>query len=344
MPAVSEKELREIIKTQRTGAFLLYGEEKYLVKVFSDKITGAAVDDSFGDFNFKIYEGDDFTLEDIYESATSVPMMAETKCVLVRDFSTDKFEDKDFKAMETILKENPEDNCLVFTYAASTPKTGPFGKLVKLFEQYGYATDFSKLTERDAAAVLEKGARGRGKTFAPGAAVHMVDSVGSDLNLLNKELEKVCAYVDNDLITKADIDEICIKCLDTKVFDMVKDLTSGKFDAAFHKLDELFAQREEPTKILGALISQYADMYRAKAMKEAGAKQEDLIKYYPAYGGKMSFKIGKAATAASSMTMKQMRNCIDVLAKADIALKGSSVDDREILEKTIVMLARSDKT
>ncbi len=343
MPIIEEKELKKLIKPGNTGAFLLYGNEKYLVKYYSERLASCAADEAFADFNLKVFEGDGYTLEEIYDTALAVPVMAETKCVLVKDFNIDSLDDKGFSAVEAILRDNPEENCLIFSYSASSPKEKGFKKIIKLFETYGYAADFPSLSLNDLIRITEKGAKSRGKTFAPRAAEHMVESVGADLNLLSNELDKLCAYAPGDVIGIADVDAVCIKSLDAKTFDMIKDLTGGKFDSAFHKISLLFEQREEPIMILGALISQYSDMYRSKALKEAGRSNSDLAEHYPSYK-KASFKIDKAARAASSMTMKQMRNCIEILAQADAAMKLSSKGEREILEKTLVRLALSDRS
>ena len=342
MPIIDEKDLKKLIKPGNTGAYLLYGNEKYLVKHYSERLSSGAADEAFADFNLKVFEGDGYTLDEIYDTALAVPVMAETKCVLVKDLNTDSFDDKEFSAVEALLKDNPEENCLIFSYSASSPKDKNFKKIIKLFETYGYAVDFPSLSLSDLARITERGAKSRGKSFAPRAAEYMVESVGNDLNLLSNELDKLCAYTGGDVIGKADIDAVCVKSLDARTFDMIKDLTAGKFDSAFHKLALLFEQREEPIMILGALISQYSDMYRSKALREAGKSSADLAEHYPSYK-KASFKIDKAAKAASSMTMKQMRNCIEILAQADAAMKLSSKGEKEILEKTLVRLALSDR-
>ncbi len=348
MPRISETELKSLIKEGVSGAYLLYGDEKYLVKTYSDRLSSFAENDPFKDFNFRIFEGDEYTLEDVYDSACAVPVMAERKCVIVRDFAADKLDDKGLKALEGLLEDNPEDNCLVFSYAASSLAEKHMKNLAKLFEKHGYACEFGKLGDAELSRILERGAKSRGKTFAPGAASGMVQSVGSDLNLLSNELDKLCSYCGGDVITINDVNSVCVKSLDAKVFDMIRKLSDGKFDDAFHKLTDLLENRTEPTMIMGALISQYSDMYRCKALKESGLGASELSKYYANYrdnkGAPKTYRIDSAAKNASLLTMRQMRRCIEILSQADRELKTSfSSDPRPLLEKTLVMLARSDK-
>lgn len=153
------------------------------------------------------------------------------------------------------------------------PKGAKWNKTVKLFDKYGFTVKLDKKTSGDLAKMLESGAKRRGKRFERGAAAYLITCVGSDLNTLLNETEKVCAYAEGSEITRSDIDAVCVKSLDAKVFDMIRDLTAGRFDSAFTKLSVLFEQREDEFQILGALIASYSDIYRAKRLSRRAAEQ-----------------------------------------------------------------------
>ena len=91
MPVLEEKDLKKLIKPGNTGSFLLYGDEKYLVRHYCERLSSGAADEAFADFNLRVFEGDGFTLEDIYDATLAVPVMAETKCVVVKDMNPDSF-------------------------------------------------------------------------------------------------------------------------------------------------------------------------------------------------------------------------------------------------------------
>ena len=339
MPALNESTLKEKLKSDPTGIYLIYGEESYLKKVYTDKIVAKTVDGAFADFNFHTFDGKDCTFSDIYESAGAVPMMAETKCVLVKDFPLDTLDDNGFEQLETVLADNPEDCALIFTFVAYSPKGAKWNKAVKVFEKYGNTVKLDKKTTIELVKMLESGAKKRGKPFDKGVASYLITCVGSDLNTLLNETEKVCAYASGDEVKKSDVDAVCIKSLDAKVFDMIKDLTAGKFDSAFKKLSLLFEQREDEFQILGALIAQYSDIYRAKAAVKSGRRAEEIAKYYD-YAGK-EFRLTNAARNGSSLSFEAIRECIEILSWADSTLKSSALDKRLVLEQTVVKLARA---
>ncbi|MEE1011242.1 MAG: hypothetical protein U0L11_04315, partial [Acutalibacteraceae bacterium] len=169
----------------------------------------------------------------------------------------------------------------------------------------------------------------------------LITCVGSDLNTLLNETEKVCAYAQGEEVLRSDVDAVCIKSLDAKVFDMIKDLTAGRFDSAFRKLSQLFEQREDEFQILGALIAQYSDIYRAKAAVKSGNRAEVVAKYYN-YAGK-EFRLTNAARNGSSLSFEAIGECVEILLQADNTLKSSALDKRLVLEQTVVKLARAGR-
>ncbi len=341
MPVINESGLKDAIKNNPSGIYLIHGEESYLKKIYVEKIIKKTVDEAFADFNFHTFDGKECTLSEIYESAGAVPMMAETKCVLVKDYPLDTLDDNGFEQLETVLSDNPEDSALVFTFVAYTPKGAKWNKAVKLFEKYGYNAKLDKKTTPELVKMLESGAKKRGVSFEKGVASYLISCVGSDLNTLLNETDKVCAYVSEGEIKKSDVDAVCIKSLDAKVFDMIRDLTSGRFDSAFKKLSLLFEQREDEFQILGALIAQYSDIYRAKASVKSGNRAEMIAKYYD-YAGK-EFRLTNAARTASSLSFEAIGECVDILSWADTTLKSSALDKRLVLEQTVVKLARAGR-
>lgn len=339
MPTLNEAALKEKLKGNPVGAYVIYGEESYLKKIYIDKIVKKTVDESFADFNFHTFDGKNCTLSEIYESAEAVPMMAETKCVLVKDFPLDSLDDSGFEQLEQLLRDNPDDCALVFSFLAYEPKGAKWTKAIKLFDKFGYSVKLERKTAAEIVKLIESGAKKRCKPFAKGVVSYLITCVGNDLSTLLNETEKACAYASGEEVTKSDVDAVCIKSLDAKVFDMIKDLVAGRFDSAFRKLSVLFEQREDEFQILGALIAQYSDIYRAKAAVKSGNRAETVAKFYN-YAGK-EFRLTNAARNASSLSFEDISECIEILSWADTTLKSSALDKRLVLEQTVVKLARA---
>ena len=90
--------------------------------------------------------------------------------------------------------------------------------------------------------------------------------------------------------------------------------------------------------ILGALVSTYSDMYRAKVVAHEGGQQRDLKKLFPqAY--KSDFKLRNAFRRAGRFSMPALRKSLELLAEADTKLKSTSEDHRTVFEKLMIELA-----
>lgn len=337
MPKLDEAGLKEKLRSEPVGVYLLYGEENYLKKIYSEKIVSKCVGSGFAEFNLHVFDGKETTLSEIYDSAQAVPLMAESTCVLVNDLPFDSFSDDDFDRLETVISENPETCALVFNMLTSNPSGAKWNKAVKLFELRAFAVKFERKGTADLIRLLESGAKKRGSEFDRNAVPYLIGCVGSDLNTLLNETEKLSAYAKGRAITKADIDELCPKSLEATAFEMTKALLQGRFDFAFAKLDSLFTQKEDANKILGALVASYADLYRAKAAVTAGKRAQEIAQYYN-YANK-EFRLTNAARDCAALSLDMLAQCIDALAQADMRLKNFGGDERLILEQTLVKLA-----
>ncbi|MCR5523083.1 MAG: DNA polymerase III subunit delta [Clostridia bacterium] len=341
MPEITETDLRNRIKSSPCGAYLIYGSDNYFVRYYTGKLIDAAVGKDFRDFNLHVFDGDSADLSEIYDTCVAVPMMAESKCVLVKDYNDDEEDDFPAEAIEMILKDNPEDNCLIFSFYASDPSKKMLNSLSKLFKKYGQVIKFEKKTTAELVKSAEKMAQKNGKSFGRGVAEYFVNCVGDDLNLLINEISKLFAY-SGEVIERKDVDAVCTRSLNFKVFDMVGDIVNGRFDSGFHRLSQLFEKREDEHMILGALISQYADLYRIKATKASGNSLKDLTDAYPSLSARM-WSLQKSQRNAEKMSFEQLKESLEILSRADKAIKNTAGDKRQILEQALVNLAKAGR-
>ena len=194
-----------------------------------------------------------------------------------------------------------------------------------------------KKEKSDLVRTIEKGAEKRGTPFGSGVASYLISCVGSDLNTVINETDKLCSYAKGRTVTNDDVDALCPKTLEAKVFDITKALHAGRFSVAQQKLSNVIAQKEDPLMILGAFIMSYTDMYRVRAAVTAGKRAEDVAKLYN-YSGKV-FRLTNAQRESHGLSLSSIYSCIELLAEADRMMKSSSVSKTLILEQTLARLA-----
>ncbi len=331
-----KKQIREL---NFSNLYLICGNEPYLKQYYSDKICEKAVQKDFADFNFHIFDGEKSTLKEISDCIDALPMMDERTCVVVKDMPLDKMGESQKKDLETIISDIPDTTVAVFllqNISFDGKKDPKWEKVMNLFSKYGDVVLLNKKTLSDLCKLVMSGAEKRNSKISRQCAEYFINTVGDDMNNLLNELEKLCYYCNGKEIDKQAIDEIAVKSVSARIFDLTNELLSGRHEKAFSILNSLISMKEEPIVINSQLISAYVDMYRVKIFTAAGHKSEDVGDYYN-YRNR-SFVLRNANQNASKISAEQLRRCLDILADSDEKLKSTSVNKQIILEETLIRL------
>lgn len=338
MAAIGEGELKLQLKNgDYSSAYFIYGEESYLKEIYINKLKSKLVDDSFADFNFHQHEGKDSSIDDIIMDASVLPMMSEYSFILVHDFPFDKSSDED--KIKEYLEEINENAVLVFWYDSievNPKRVKKWDRLIKLFAKYGSSVNLEKRSESELAKLIINSAKKRGCVIDRPNALYLISVVGSEIQVIFNELEKICAFVGEGEITRSVIDNLAVKSLQARVYDLSKFILKGNSDGAYGVLTALFAQKEEAIPILAVLSSCYVDMYRVKCARQAGVPDAEIISNF-GYKGR-EFLIKNAARDGSYMSIDAMRSALDLLSSADEKMKSTVLDDRMLLEETVAKL------
>ncbi len=340
--AMTENELKTRIKEGNGGLYVLYGAESYLTEQYARMIARQTVEEDFAVFNLQRFDGQTATPEELAQAVEALPMMAEKKCVLVRDADAGGADGERLLA----LLDGLSPYCvLVFWQITVQPdKRKGWTAFLRRAEELGCVVNFERKTATEAAKILVSGAKRRGCTLSGEDARYLVEQAGNDLQLLLGELDKLAALADGGTITRQLIDTAGTKNLEARVFDLSKAILQGKTEQAYDLLHRLFMLREEPVAVLGVLSNAYADLYRAKIAAAGGQTAESLAADFKNYKGK-EFRLRNAARDAAHLRVETLRDCLQILADADAALKLGRGQERILLEQTVTRLvsrARED--
>lgn len=339
MAAIGESELKKQISTGNfSNVYLIYGEENYLKQHYVKQLKKKLVQPEFEGFNFHSFEEKNASLDAILSSAETLPMMADYTCVLAHDYPLDKLTETERKLLKSFLADLPESCILIFWMDNITvdPKNSKWKTVIGYFTKQGDSVNLCRRDNRSLCRLLIDGAKKRNCTLSGQTADYLLSQVGTDLQTLLNELEKLCSFAGEGELTKELVDRVAVKSLSAKVFDMSKAMVRRDYEKAYTILNSLIALKEEPIAILAAVSTSYVDMYRAKCAKIAGAQAMDVTKYYN-YKGK-EFRMTNASRDCDKMSMEQLRASVLALSDADVQLKSTGLDGRMILEETMVKL------
>ena len=340
MPLIDEKELKKQIKEKQfTSLYFICGDEAYLKKFYVGRIAEVSVPDAMRDFNEKRFEGKNIDFDELSNAVEAFPMMSDRRCVIIKDLPVDELSQTDKDKLMTIISDIPSTTTLVMWMdhvEVQPKKNAKWKKFISEIESFAQVAFLDKRGSGDLVKLVVSGAQKRGCILSPDNAAYLISLVGDDMTNLLSELEKLCAFRADKEISKKDIDAIAVKTVEAVVFDLTKAMMSGDAGRAFTILNELLRQKTEPIMILGVIISQYVDMYRVKVVMMSNGRAEDAAKIFN-YKGK-EFRLRNAARDGKNMSLRQIRECLDILAQCDSELKGSGLDSRILLEKCITRL------
>lgn len=330
---------RNIQSGEYLPVYLIKGSEWYQKKKYTDILINRVVPDGLKSFNEHRFDGS-ASMEEILMASEQLPVMCEKTCVVVHDYDFSNISDNDNEQLSEYLKNPSSMNVLVF-WQDSKPFTARNKKqkeLLKAFEKAGAVVDLNGRSDSELVVFIERGCEDRGRRIDRRTARYLLDCTSNDMKNLENEMEKLCNYTEAE-ITKTDIDRVVIKTLEATAFQMVDALLAGRPERCLKALSILFEQHTEPSMILGALISNYSDMYRVKVAKSNHIQPMELKNVFPnTY--KKDFKIRKAEKNCRSFTISSLRKSLESLAKADRTLKSSMEEPRIVMEKLMIELYR----
>ena len=181
------KSLNEDLKTgQFNNVYLLYGEEAYLKKQYKDKLRNAMVapDDTM---NYAYYEGKGVNVKEIIDLAETLPFFAERRLIIMENTG---FFKNATPELADYFKEMPESTSMIFIESEVDKR----GKLYKAVQSKGRVVELGRQDEATLLRWIVGSVKREGKQISEGTVRYFLTKVGTDMENIQKELEKLFCY------------------------------------------------------------------------------------------------------------------------------------------------------
>lgn len=324
------KTIIENIKAQQFhNAYLLYGEEDYLKKVYRDRLLRAMISED-DTINFSKYEGKGISVGEVIDLAETMPFFSERRVILISDSGFFKSSEEQLAAY---LTEIQPTTYFVFVESEVDKRS----KTYKALQKKGHAVDFSMPDEKTLAAWIKNRVTQEGKTMNDDAWREFLERCGDSMEHMDKEAEKLLSYtMEQDVITRADVEEICTKQIQTKVFDMISFIASKNLSKVMELYHDMLAAKEPPIRILALIIRQFDRMYLLKDMASLGMPYTAIA----SKTGIRDFIVRKDLGLARNFSMEQIRNLLEDAADLDERIKTGQLPDQMAVEMLMIKYAK----
>ncbi len=152
---------------------------------------------------------------------------------------------------------------------------------------------------------------------------YLIESCGTNMQDLINEIRKLIEYAgENGKIQKQDIDKLCIKKIESIIFDLTDNLGQKKVKEALEVLYNLIASKEPIQKILITLYNHFKKLYFVKI---AIANNKDVAQSLQLKPNQM-FLINKYKLQAKGFKTSELRKIIQELEDLDYHYKIGLID------------------
>lgn len=315
--------------------YFFYGDEEFnisnKIKEFKSKL-----DKDFAEMSYKYFNNPKFP--DLISAIKSQPMMfgkmlVEINCLgyLSGKSSDDKsFDDKQFKQLAEALDCSSENVDVVFTAQIppdSQKKIDKRKKIFKLLSKYN-AQEFNQIPSYKTAELegwIKQQAKSKDLKISDEVAGAILFQVGSNLRMLDSELEKLKIYAGKSPVTKEMIKEICVTNEDLFVF--IDYLVEGNKSKALLEYQKLLVKKH-PLEILSVLHTLLHGRIQIKAYS-AKHSPDEIAKIINMHPFRVKMEIQKLKNISLKDLVKLKKNLTD--AEYKIKSGQSNLDiDKEI--------------
>jgi DNA polymerase-3 subunit delta len=285
-----------------------------------------SLDGGMADFNHDRLSAREHGASEAVSRARTLPVMARRRLVEVRD--ADVWKERDADALAAYLDDPAPETVLVLTFGELDLRD----KLPKLLDKRAVLARFDHPKERDMPEHVRRRAARHGLRVDGDAAEALAATVGADLTLLERALEKLALACDGEVSVAAVSTHVADTHLED-AFGLARAVARGDRAEAVRTLGELQAAREAPLALVGLLAWQLRQIARARALIDEGRAGE-IGPSMRLFGDRLQTVV-QAARAADGVGHAAR---LARLADADRLLKGSRQPEWLVMARLVLDL------
>ena len=319
---------KELNSNSLKSLYLLYGEELFLLENILKKIKNI-----FGECikGINYINIDDTNISELISDIETPAFGYEKKLLIVRNSGILKKEGKRKNTelsnlrekISSYIKENIDiinDSVVLVIIEEDIDNKQ---ELYKIFDKFGVVCNFEYQKPMQIQKRLKAICNAYHVDIDDSSLKYFIEVCGTNMQELINEIRKLIEYAGNGgKIEKVDIDKLCIKKLETIIFDLTDNLGKKETQRALQVLKNLIANKEPIQKILITLYNHFKKLYITKL---AVRENKDLISSLNLKPNQ-TFLVNKYKTQANYFSGKELSKILQGLRDLDYNSKNGLID------------------
>jgi len=288
---------------------LLHGEEDFLIDEEVKKLKK-----NYSEFSIERIDGARSDLDQTISALSSLPMLTGDRLVIIDSF---EYEEEDEEKVFNALKNLSAGVKVVFVYHKNIDKRKKFYKLLEKIAEIKEFKGYSEWEQDKVLAWIVGRVRLYDKKISGQAANLLIEIVGLNLRMLDKEIEKISTYVGGkELIEDQDVLNLASSG-ETDSFALSNALRNKRLGDAMNSLKKLFSDNEQPYMVIGMLARLYRMLLQVKCLEKKGLNQFDIAQQLHA----KPFFVKKCLEKTSLFSIEELSGNLHKLHHADMKIK-----------------------
>ena len=305
--------------------YIFHGDDDHSIEKTLAGLQAKLGDVSMLDLNTVRFDGRQVTFSELRHACDSVPFLTDKRLVIVDDLLHHKPDYLD--ELLAYLPDLPETTRLVFVESRELPAAHPALKVAAASDN-AYVKSFI----RPQGGNLERWIRNRvkeaGGQIQPQAAHVLAINVGSELTILDNEIEKLVLYKGREPIAVEDVTLLCPYVAEASIFDLVDAIGSRHGRSAAQLLHKKLSEGADPFYLFSMVVRQFRLLIQVKELAEAGSSPPEIAKILKIH----SFPAGKLHVQSKNFTPAQLEQIYRHLLEMDVGVKTGRTDMVTALE------------
>ena len=310
---------------------VLEGKDEYRLSERVAEFRLTVTPPEMSNINTTMLDGNIVTIEELLTSLSTVPFMADRRLVVVEGLLNrlggSKKDLGEWLNFPDLLKDLPPTANLLLIEREPIPSN----KLLSTILRLGQVEKFSPLRHRDLLDWINTRCSKLGLDIERTAVALIADSVGSELRLIDSELNKIKTYSRGRLITREDITLMVPYVRQQNVFRVVDSVIEGRTRDALNASSMLIGLGESPSGIVRMIERQLRFLILAKHLLSRKIPTGDIGKHINLSG----YPLQKTLEMERKISQARIMSMHDNLLKSNIRVREGKLTEQESFDLLI---------
>jgi DNA polymerase-3 subunit delta len=357
--APSERFVAEVTNRKLRPAYVFIGDEVFFRDHCRQALLEHLVPPDLRDFSLHDLDLAEVSIAEILDRARTPSLMAPFQVFFIRGVKNlygRGSHDEEFAAIEEYVKDPNPAAVLIFvadhisipadTRRMEMQDRDRYERIRETLGEYCGIVELARVDEADGMKWVMDKAQQQDVKMDQDAARELVDSLGADMMLVSRELEKLILFVgEKKRITLGDVETMVLAAKQRSLYELTDAISSKDKTRSLAVLDALLSTSEGDDAAIGHL-SMLARTFRQMLVILENNVRDTRTIWGVLWQG---FRVPPFAAediirqARRYKSRRELTRALKLIARADLALRSNPPTKRLVLEQLILQLCEEEK-